>query len=55
MLRKNIEKSAKIDGLGFPKPSQNPLKMPSKSRSHKTCDFAWIFGGFLLVVARAEP
>ena len=54
MLRKNIEKSAKIKDFGFPKPPQNPPKIHSKSMSQKTCDFSLIFVRFLLLVARAN-
>ena len=42
-LRKNIEKSVKIEDFGLPKPSQNPLKIHLKSRFQKTCDFSSIF------------
>ena len=37
--RKNIEKSAKIEDFGFPKPSQNPSKILPKSMSKKTYNF----------------
>ena len=43
LLRKNIDKRAKIKDLRYPKPSQNPSKMPSKWDSQKTCDFSSIF------------
>ena len=33
--------------FSIPKPSQNPFKMPSKSRSLNTCNFLRIFAGFL--------
>ena len=44
-----LEKIAKIQDFGLPKPSQNPSSMPSKSMSHKTCIFSaivclfWLF------------
>ena len=38
-LRKNIEKSVKIEDFDPPKPSQNLSKIPSKSISQKTHDF----------------
>ena len=38
-----MRKSAKIKDFGFLKPSQNPLKMPPKSTSQKTCNFSSIF------------
>ena len=47
--RKNTEKNTKIKDFGFPKPFQNPSKMPSKSMSYKTCIFSsnlclfWLF------------
>ena len=41
-----LEKIAKIDDFGLPKPSQNPFKIHSKSRSQKTCDFSSIFVQF---------
>ena len=43
LLRKNIEKSAKIKDFGLSKPSQNPSKMPRKSHSQKACIFSLIF------------
>ena len=43
MLRKIIEKNAKIDYFCLPKPSQNRPKILPKSRSQKTCDFSSIF------------
>ena len=39
LLRKNIEKSAKIDDFGLPKPSPNPPKIHSKSRYPEKCLF----------------
>ena len=54
MLRKNIEKSAKIEDLGFRKPSQNPPKIPLKSMSPKTCIFSSIFARFLQFAAKAD-
>ena len=44
MLRKNIEKSAKIKDFGFPKPSQNLFKIHPKSSPKKHA----IFHRFLL-------
>ena len=43
LLRKNIEKNAKVEDFGLPKPSQNPSKMPLKSMSQQTCDLSSIF------------
>ena len=54
-LRKNIEKSVKIEDFGLPKPSQNPPKTPPKSMSQKTSKFSLIFNRFLPLVAKAEP
>ena len=48
-------KIPKIMDFGLPKPSQNPSQKASKTMSQKTCEFSWIFVGFLLLVARAEP
>ena len=42
-LRKNIEKSAKIEDFGLPRPSQNPPKKPSKSKVQKNSVFSCIF------------
>ena len=42
-LRKNIEKSAKIEEFGLPKPFQNPSKTPLKTMFQQTCDFSAIF------------
>ena len=53
--RKNIEKNAKIEDFGLPKPSQNPPKTPPKSMSQKTSKFSLIFNRFLPLVAKAEP
>ena len=44
MLRKNIEKNAKIEDFGLPKPSQNLTKYRRNRCSKKH----WIFQGFLL-------
>ena len=52
--RKNIEKSAKIEDFGLPKPFQNLPKMPSKSTSQKTCNFHRFLRDFLVFVARAD-
>ena len=38
-LRKNMEKSVKIEDFDLPKPFQNLPKIPSKSISQKTHDF----------------
>ena len=46
-----LEKNAKIMDFGLPKPSRNPIKMPSKSMSHKTCIFSSIFCLFWLFSA----
>ena len=54
MLRKNIEKNAKIKDFGFPKPSQNPPKIHPKSMSHKTYNLSSIFARILMLVARAN-
>ena len=54
MLRKNIEKSAKIEDFGSPKPSQNPPKMPSKSMYPKTYDFSSIFVQKMLCCKSAD-
>ena len=42
MLRKIIEKNAKIEDFGLPKPSQNLPKTPPKSMSQQTSDFSVI-------------
>jgi len=39
MLRRNIEKSAKINAFGLPKPFQNPSQILPKTTFKKTCDF----------------
>ncbi len=44
----------KINGFGFPNPSQNEAKILLKSTFQKTCDFSPIFVRFLLLVARAN-
>ena len=44
----------KINGFGFPNPSQNEAKILLKSTFQKTCDFSLIFVRFLLLVARAN-
>ena len=54
-LRKYIEKIAKIEDLGPPKPSQNPPKTPPKSMSQKTSKLSLIFNRFWPLVAKAEP
>ena len=54
MLRKNIEKSAKIKDFGFPKAPQNPLKIHAKSMSQKTCDFSSIFTRKMLCCNSAD-
>ena len=54
MLRKNIEKNAKIKDFGFPKPCQNPPKIHLKSRFQKTYNFSSIFARVLMLVARAS-
>ena len=54
MLRKNIEKSAKIKDFGSPKPPQNPPKIHPKSMSQKTNNFSSIFARILMFVARAS-
>ena len=41
--QKNIEKTAKIEDLGLPKPSPNPPKKPSKSKVQKNSVFSCIF------------
>ena len=52
--RKNTEKKAKIKDFGFPKPSQNPPKMPSKSMYPKTYDFSSIFVQKMLCCKSAD-
>ena len=51
LMRKNAEKSAKINGFELSRPSQNPPKIQSKSMIQKTHDFssifAWCFSFFL--------
>ena len=54
MLRKNIEKSAKIEVFGLPKPSQNPPKTAPKTCSQKTCKFSWFFARFFYFAAMAD-
>ena len=49
-----MEKNAKIEDFGLPKPSQNPPKILSKSRFQKTCDFSSILARILMLVARAN-
>ena len=44
--RKNVEKSAKIEDFGLPKPSQNPPKILPKSMSQKTCKFGELLNNF---------
>ena len=43
LLRKNIEKNAKIEDFGLPKPSPNPPEMPPKSKVPKNCDLSLFF------------
>ena len=43
LLRKIIEKNAKIEVFSCPKPSPNPCKTPPKSMFQQTCDFSSIF------------
>ena len=54
MLRKNIEKSAKIKDFGLPKPPQNLPKIHPKSMSQKTCDFSSIFARNMLCCNSAD-
>ena len=54
MLRKNIQKNAKIEDFGLPKPSQNRPKMPPKTRFEKTCYFYRIRGRFFIVFRLAD-
>ena len=54
-LRKNIEKSAKIEDFGLPNPSQNPSKILSKPRSQKTCDFWAHFRQHLSKLKASKP
>ena len=49
-----MEKTAKIEVFGFPKPSQNPSKIPLKSMSPKTCIVSSIFARFLQFAAKAD-
>ena len=46
-----MEKYGKIKDFGFPKPFQNPFKMPPKSIFQKTYNFSSIFCLFLLFLA----
>ena len=43
LLRKIIERNAKIEVFGFPKPSQNPPEILPKAMSQQTYDFSSIF------------
>ena len=54
-LRKNIEKSVKIEDFDLPKPSQNPAKIPSKSISQKTHDFWEYFRQHLSKLKGSKP
>ena len=53
--RKNIEKNAKIEDFGLPKPSQNLSKMPSKSKFQKTSIFSKYLIIFFAFVLSSKP
>ena len=55
LLRKIIEKSAKIEDFGLPKPSQNLPKMPSKSKFQKTSIFSRFFATVFVYLLSWKP
>ena len=53
--RKNIEKNAKIEDFGLPKPSQNRPEILPKSMFQKTYIFSELFNNFFLIFKTSKP